>query len=195
MSWVGKRIFDGFVLLLPLLLSYLLLGALFDLLMGLTLPITDLLPDDLFAEEWEQPITATVVLVVLSFALGVADRSAVVHRGGDWVERRILDRFAPYSVLKSFASRLTATDVPDKLHPALLDVGNDARQIAFIVEEHDDGMLTMFVPIASTPGMGHVQIVPAEKIEKLSVTVMDALGPLFNWGDGTKALLASKPKG
>ena len=46
-----------------------------------------------------------------------------------------------------------------------------------------------FVPIASRPGMGHVQIVPAGRVEKLTVTVMEALGPLFNWGDGTKALV------
>jgi len=192
MRYIGRRMFDGFVVLLPLVLSYLLMGALIDLLMGLTIPITDLLPDSLFISEWDERFTAVVVFLILCFLFGLADQTKTFRRVGDWLERRIFGRFAPYSVLRSFSSRLSATDVPDKLHPALLDVGNDTRQIVFIVEEHDDGNLTLFVPFASTPGIGHVQIVRADKIEKLDATVMDALGALFNWGDGTKALVATK---
>ena len=44
------------------------------------------------------------------------------------------------------------------------------------------------------PGIGHIQIVPGEQVEKLDASMMDAVGPLFNWGDGTAALLAPNAK-
>ncbi len=194
MKFIGRRMFDGFLLLLPLILSYILIGALFDLVMGLTIPIMDLLPGRLFSNEWEQRFAAAAILLVLCFLIGLADQTETFRRGGDWLERRILGRFGPYSVLRSFSSRLSATDVPDKLQPAFVDNGN-VRQLAFIVEEHGNGDVTLFVPLASTPGVGQVQVVRAENVEKLDVTVMEALGPLFNWGDGTKALVARVKKG
>jgi uncharacterized membrane protein len=193
MKFIGRRMFDGFLLLLPLILSYILIGSLFDLVMGLTIPITDLLPGRLFSNEWEQRFAAAAILLVLCFLIGLADQTETFRRGGDWLERRILGRFAPYSMLRSFSSRLSATDVPDKLQPAFVDNGN-VRQLAFIVEEHGNGDVTLFVPLASTPGVGQVQVVRAENVEKLDVTVMEALGPLFNWGDGTKALVARVKK-
>ena len=138
MKFMGRRIFDGFVLLLPLILSYILFGALFDLLMALTIPITDFLPGRLFSNEWDQRFAAAAILLVLCFLIGLADQTETFRRAGDWLERRIFGRFAPYSVLRSFSSRLSATDVPDKLQPALVDNGN-ARQLAFVVEEHGNG--------------------------------------------------------
>ena len=106
MKFIGRRLFDGFVLLLPLILSYILIGALFDLVMGLTIPITDLLPGRFFSNEWEQRFAAVAILLVLCFLIGLADQTETFRRAGDWLERRIFGRFAPYSVLRSFSSRI-----------------------------------------------------------------------------------------
>ena len=194
-SYVAKRVFDGFLLLLPLILSYLLIGALFELLMVLTVPITDLLPGDFLSGEWSDPIVAAALLLLLCFVFGLADRTETFRRAMDWMEERILRRFAPYSVLKDFSRRLSGSDVPEKLHPALLSTGDGARMLVFIVEEHANDQLTLFVPFASMPGIGHIQIVPAARVEKLDASMMDTLGALFNWGDGTEALLSRKSKG
>jgi hypothetical protein len=61
--------------------------------------------------------------------------------------------------------------------------------LAYIVEEHADGKLTVFVPLGSTPGVGTIQIVGHAKVKKLDASMMDTLGCLFNWGSGTEALL------
>jgi uncharacterized membrane protein len=67
--------------------------------------------------------------------------------------------------------------------------------LAYIVEEHADGNLTVFVPLASTPGVGTIQIVGNAKVEKLDASMMDTLGCLFNWGSGTEALLKAAAAG
>ena len=39
------------------------------------------------------------------------------------------------------------------------------------------------------PGVGTLQIVSREKIQKLEIPMKDALGAILNWGAGTEALL------
>ena len=62
------------------------------------------------------------------------------------------------------------------------------RMLVAIVEELEDGNLTVFVPMAPTPGMGFLQIVSPSKLEKLGCPMSDALGWPLNWGVGTDAL-------
>ncbi len=189
LSFLGRRFMDGFLLLLPLILSYLLIGGLFDILMGLTTPIADLLPASAFPDVWVHRFTAAGVLIVVSLLVGVIDQSPVGSRFGRSFENKILMRFAPYALLRSFSRRLSGGDVPGQLQPALLSVGPGARTLAYIVEEHADGNLTMFVPFAAAPGIGKIQVVAAQNVEKIDAPIMDTLGCLFNWGSGTEALL------
>ena len=189
LSFLGRRFMDGFLLLLPLILSYLLIGALFDILIGLTTPIADLLPASAFPDVWVHRFTAAGVLIVISLIVGVIDQSPVGSRAGRSFENKILMRFAPYALLRSLSRRLSGRDVPGQLQPALLSVSPDVRTLAFIVEEHTDGEFTLFVPLAAAPGVGNIQIVSATKVEKIDAPMMDTLGCLFNWGSGTEALL------
>ena len=187
LSFLGRRFMDGF--LLPLILSYLLIGGLLDILMGLTTPLADLLPASAFPDVWVHRFTAAGVLIVVSLLVGVIDQSPAGSRFGRSFENKILMRFAPYALLRSFSRRLSGGDVPGQLQPALLSVGPGARMLAYIVEEHADGNLTMFVPFAAAPGIGNIQVVAAQNVEKIDASIMDTLGCLFNWGSGTEALL------
>ena len=45
---------EGFLVLLPVLISYLLLGGFFDLLMSLTQPFIDVLPESAFRDRFGQ---------------------------------------------------------------------------------------------------------------------------------------------
>ena len=189
LSFLGTRFVIGFLLLLPLLLSYLLIGALFDMLMALTAPIADVLPESAFPDVWTHHFTAAGVLVVICLLIGLFDESKTGKRIGGWIERKILIPFAPYALLRSLSRRLSGRDVPGQLQPALLSMSPDVRTLAFIVEEHADGEFTLFVPLAAAPGVGNIQIVSATKVEKIDASMMDTLGCLFNWGSGTEALL------
>ena len=45
------------------------------------------------------------------------------------------------------------------------------------------------MPFGAMPGVGHVQIVTQERVERLDASVLNALGCLFNWGDGTESFI------
>lgn len=179
---------DGFFILLPVLLAYLMLGQLFDGLMALTQPIIDVLPPSLFSDLWTHRLVSAVVLVILFVVVGLMANTAFAGRIGTWFERAVLNRFPPYQVLKNLARWISGKNVPGQLHPALLHVTPEIRIMVAIVEELPDGDLTVFVPLAPTPGVGMLQIVSGTKVQKLECRMTDALGWNLNWGMGTEAL-------
>jgi len=189
---ITSRLVRGFLILLPVILSYLLFGALFDMILTLTTPITDLLPKTIFPDVLYEKGIALAILVGLCLLAGFIAEVALAKRMGAWVERKLLNRFAPYGIVKSLATRLSGKDVPNNLEPALFlrEPGN--RVPAFIVEKHATGELTLYVPFAAMPGVGNIHIVTPEKVERLDASMMEALGCLFNWGEGAEALLHAK---
>ena len=51
---------------------------------------------------------------------------------------------------------------------ALVEMG-DGLVMAFVVERHDDGAFTVFVPSVPTPAAGAVFIVPKERVHLVDV--------------------------
>ena len=191
---VRAKFVDGFFILLPVLLAYLMLGQLFDGLMALTQPIVDVMPASLFSDLWTHRFVAAMVLVMLFVVVGLMADTPLAHRIGTWFERAVLNRFPPYQVLKNLARWISGKNVPGQLHPALLQVTPEIRILVAIVEELPEGDLTVFVPLAPTPGVGMLQIVNAAKVKKLECRMTDALGWNLNWGMGTEALFQTSDK-
>ena len=185
---------DGFFILLPVLLAYLMLGQLFDGLMALTQPIVDVLPASLFDSLWMHRFVAAMVLLMLFITVGLMADTPIAHRIGNWFERAVLNRFPPYRVLKNLARWISGKNVPGQLHPALFQITPDIRILVAIVEELPGGELTVFVPLAPTPGIGMLQIVNGTKVQKLECRMTDALGWNLNWGMGTEALFQGSRK-
>jgi len=182
----------GFFIMLPVLIAYLMLGQLFDLLVVLTVPITDFLPGTLFTDEWDERVAAALLLIAIFVFVGLIAETGPARRIGRWFEGNVLGRFPPYSILKSLSQRMGGTD-EGSLQPALLTVAPDTRMVVAIIEELPENQLTVFLPLAPTPGLGMLQIVSADKVERLESSMADVLGWVLNWGAGTEALL--KPRG
>ena len=183
---------EGFFVLLPILIAYLMLGQLFDMTMALTQPILDVLPSRLFPGEWSYKFTAAGILIVIIVLVGLASHTAIARRFGTWFESTILVRFPPYNILRSLATWISGKDAPDQLQPAVLSFSPDIQMLAAIVEELPDDKMTVFVPLAPTPGVGFLQIVHRSKVEKLDAPMTEALGWFMNWGGDTQKLFQRK---
>lgn len=185
---LGALFLEGFFILLPVLIAYLMLGQLFDMLLALTQPILDVMPQGPFGGVWAHKFTAAGILVGLFFVVGIAARTRSARRFGNWFEDTILDRFPPYTVLRSLSKWIAGSAGAEHLQPALLEVLPGTRMLVAIVEELPEDQVTVFVPLAPTPGVGFLQIVDREKVKKLDAPMTDALGWFLNWGTGTEAL-------
>jgi uncharacterized membrane protein len=189
-SLVAKAV-RGFFILLPFLIAYLMLGQLVDMLLALTQPLIDVMPGILIKTEGWRRLVAFGILMVICILVAQFAHTRLARGFGSWFESAVLSRFAPYTVLKSLSARLSGED-DEKLQPALMTIAPDTHMLVAIVEELKDGRVTVFVPMAPTPGLGFLQIVSPSKLEKLECSMSDALGWPLNWGAGTEAVLAGK---
>ena len=181
-------IVEGFFILLPFLLAYLMIGQLFDMLMALTQPVFDLLPGVLIKDEPGQRAVSALLLVLIFLLVGQFAHTRMAQRFGEWFETKLLNKFPPYVVIKSLSGRLAGKEEDTQLQPAMMTVAPDTRMIVAIVEELPGGYASVLVPLAPTPGLGFLQIVKADKLEKLECSMADALGWILNWGADTKSL-------
>lgn len=189
-SLVAKAV-RGFFILLPFLIAYLMIGQLVDMLLALTQPLIDVMPGIVFETEGWRRVVAFGVLIVICILVAQVAHTRLARRFGSWFESAVMSRFPPYAVLKSLSARLSGQE-DDALQPALMTVAPDTRMLVAVVEELKDGNVTVFVPMAPTPGLGFLQIVSPSKLDKLDCSMSDALGWPLNWGAGTEAVLAGK---
>jgi uncharacterized membrane protein len=74
--------------------------------------------------------------------------------------------------------------------PVLAEI-EDALVSAFIVEELDDGRLTVFVPSVPTPLAGAVYILSRERVLLVDIPYTEAIKSVSRWGSGSKDLVAA----
>jgi uncharacterized membrane protein len=74
--------------------------------------------------------------------------------------------------------------------PALVEI-EDALVPAFIIEAHDDGRFTVFVPSVPTPFAGAVYILDATRVHPIDVPFAQAIQSISKWGSGSRDLVAA----
>jgi uncharacterized membrane protein len=189
MRALAKILATGFFATLPVLLLYLLIGQLFDMMMSLTQPVVDLLPEEAWFLDLDGRARAAIVLAVFVFFVGLLALTKTGQRFGDWLEAKALSRLPLYSMLRTIAQRLSGREDLAGFRPALVETAPNVKAFAFVVEEHASGDFTIFMPIAPTPSVGYVQVVGREHVRLLNVKSGTALSAVLSWGDGAEATL------
>jgi hypothetical protein len=76
--------------------------------------------------------------------------------------------------------------------PGLVDLyGSETRALGLIVEEHEDGNFTVFIPLSPMATIGQVFLLPSTRVQKLEAKFVDVVNSLTQWGMESKKLLQS----
>ena len=192
-QFLKTTVIGGFFVLLPLLLLQLMLAQMFSMMVAVTAPISRLLP-----AAWTQTINAPVLLaalllLIVSFVLGLAARSQTGRRVGNWLEHNTIGRIPLYGVLKGLASRIFGIDEGEAFKPAMLVSTDGQREFAYLIEDHGNGVATIMLPWAPTPLSGRIKIVPMSQLEPLDASLSDLTQVLGQWGAGASQLIKRSP--
>lgn len=188
---IGSVMLEGFLITLPVLLAYLMLGGVVDGMMALTSPVVDVLPVEWFEGPGGQRWFAVGALIALFLVVGAASHTVPMRQLGVFLESHTLGKFPPYEILKNLSKAVAGRD-QSGLRPGLLTVAPGTRMLVAVVEELPGEELCVYVPMAPTPAVGFLQIVDRSKVECLDVPMSDALGSILNWGAGTADLLGGR---
>lgn len=179
----------GLFVLLPVMLLYLLLAEVMDLAIALATPMADLFFKGAFSQTQLPGLMAILLIVAVSFACGLLMRLAWSRAGGHWIERHVLLPIPGYRALKGIIQSFGGTDDAESFRPMLLLSENGQREIAYLVEEHEDGQATVLLPWAPTPMAGSVRIVPRNQLQDVNLNLAEVTAVLSHWGLGVRDLL------
>ena len=180
-----NAVIGGLLVLLPLYLAALLLLKALQTLVAVVRPVAALLPDWLPA----QNLLALLLILLVCFGVGVLVRTQL---GGVIRDRlqALFGRVPGYTLFRSMTKRLAGKTDENVWTPALVEI-EDALVPGFIIETHDDGRLTVFVPSVPTPLAGAVYVLDRSRLHEVDEPFTQALKTFSHWGAGSKDLVAA----
>jgi uncharacterized membrane protein len=128
------------------------------------------------------------VLMVLSFSwiVGSIMRRAVSY---EKFEATILNQIPGYQIIAKVAKGFSEGEV--SYPPALIELhGPGAAVLGFVMEEHDNGQVTVFVPSTPVLTMGNIYLVERERITPLKASAADVADCISQWGMGSRKIVA-----
>jgi uncharacterized membrane protein len=187
---VTSTVIGGLFIVVPVYLALLLLVKGMKSVAGLVRPIAALLPDWIPAEG----LFSLVLVLVVCFFVGAAVRTRAGRAVRERMEKAFFERLPGYGVLRSLTQRLAGDSDETAWKPALVEI-EEALVPAFIIEELDDGRLTVFVPSVPTPLAGAVYILSRERVHAVDIPFTQAIRSVSRWGSGSKDLVAAMRNG
>jgi uncharacterized membrane protein len=189
-EFITSTVVGGLFIVVPVYLAVLLLLKGMKSVGGLVRPIAALVPDWLPAER----LLSLVLVLALCFLVGVAVRTPKGRAVRERIEMVFFERLPGYGLLRSLTQRLAGDSEEHTWQPALVEI-EDALVPAFIIEELDDGRLTVFVPSVPTPLAGAVYVLRRERVHILDIPFTQAIRSVSRWGSGSKDLVATMRNG
>jgi len=189
-SFLVSALITGLITVVPVYLAVLLLLKAMKSVLGLVSPFARLLPDWLPAAN----ILALLLLLIVCFLVGVAVRTAAGRAARKRLEESLFSRLPGFSLLRSLTQQLTGRGDEKVWKPALVEI-EDALVPGFIIEELEDGRLTVFVPSVPTPLAGAVYILDRERVHALDIPFTQAVSTISRWGAGSSELVAAMQGG
>jgi len=194
-GFLKTTIVGGFLVVLPVVLVWLVVAETLELLVGLATTVSEFLVGKGLKTFSDPELVAVLILVGVCFITGLAMRTRVGSAVGRFIERLVLDPVPGYKVFKTLTHSLGGLDKSSAFTPALLDDGDGTRAPVLAVEEHPGGDFTVLVPMAPTPTVGPVRVVPGCRLQRLDVPLVDFMECYFHFGSGVKDVIAGKAPG
>ena len=188
-EFIVNALVGGLLIVVPIYLAVLVLLKGMKSVAILVRPFTALVPAWLPAEN----LLSLLLVLFLCFLIGLAVRTRAGRIVREQIEKSLFDRLPGYALFRSLTQRLAGQGRENVWKPALAEI-EDALVPAFIIEELEDGRLTVFVPSVPTPFAGAVYILDRERVHPVDVPFTQAISTVSRWGSGSKELVAAMTK-
>ena len=188
-QFVTSTLVGGLFVVVPVYLTVMLLLKGMSSVGSVVQPLAALLP------EWVPAESLFSLLLVLAFCclVGIAVRTRSGRAIRERMERVFFERLPGYGLIRSLTQRLAGDTDEEAWKPALVEI-EDALVPGFIIEEHDDGRFTVFVPSVPTPLAGAVYVLGRERVHVLDIPFTQAIRTISQWGSGSRDLVAAMRK-
>lgn len=177
----------GLIIVLPAWLALLLLFQLLLKLGVLVKPIAAQMPKGIDHPQ----IIAAAVFILICLAVGLLVHTAAGRLIGRTLGENVFNRVPGYQPLRNIARQFSDMNAKDGFKPALIEVEDGCLAPAFLIDVHDNGLSTVFMPSVPTPMAGSVFIMPGDRVHPIDIPVTTMMKCISKWGAGSAELLAA----
>ena len=139
-------------------------------------------------------IIGLLLLLAVCFVIGVLVRTSIGAWSFERLENKVLKQIPGYQIisraLKGFAAEETA--YPKAMVHLL---GSEVAALGFVMEENDNGSVTVFVPSSPAITVGTVYIVDRSCVTILEASTMEIADCISQWGIGSRKILGKQHLG
>lgn len=184
-----KTLVRGFLFLIPIVLTLLLIREAIRFIAGAVGPISKLVATETPQGPVVTDAIAVFALAALCFVAGLFASTAIGAAIGQKLEDLVLRRLPGFTLMKS-ALHGAVDEREDSDVTAALAWIEESWVLGFIMERHSNGLCTVFVPSAPTPAADSVYYLPPNRLKPLDVPVRTAVACIMRLGVGSRELLA-----
>ena len=178
----------GMLFLVPLVIIILVVGKAIGVMMLVAEPMAKFLPVDTVGGVALANILALLCVLFLCYLAGLIARISLAGKAIKTIENKALMKIPGYTMIKGITSSFDASET-QYMKPVLLTMAT-VQRVGLEIEKLQDGRSVIFIPTPPNRFAGITQIMPADQIEYLNVSVMEIMDYTEQYNRGTDALLA-----
>ena len=178
-------IIGGAVFLVPLVIVVVVLGKAYGLMLGLAKALDAWIPADFIGGIALINILAVLTIVLLCFLAGIVATSSIGKKISRWLETALLSGIPGYSFIKGFTDSLVSSEKAAENFVPVVARFDDKSQLGFEVERFGGGNVVIYLPGAPNPWSGSVVYVSEDRVERLDMTVSEAIKIIGQLGRGS----------
>jgi uncharacterized membrane protein len=183
-STLKTNIIYGLITLIPISIVFLVLAKMVEILEA----IADSLGIDSVVGVVLAIVLTLVLFIGLCFGVGALVRTRIGSLSMDKLEQKVFNQIPGYkianNILKGFLRQERA------YHPAMIQLNAEgSAALGFVMEENQNGTMTVFVPASPAITTGRVYVVADDRVCVLDISAMEFIDSLSQWGIGMGKLL------
>jgi uncharacterized membrane protein len=194
-SFIKTSIIGGLAVILPTALLIIIFKWLFIKITDIIQPLTNLfVTKTKFQEAAADAIVIATILAVF-FTVGIFVRTQFGHLLQEYFENRLLKIAPGYSTIKAIVNQFfNRRKSPFSTVALVRAFQNDTLMTAFITDQHDNGLCTVFVPTGPNPTTGFVFHLKKEFVHPIGVSVQEAFQSIIGCGAGSDNIIDAYTK-
>ena len=190
-NFIKTTVIGGLLFLVPLVILIVVLIQAFGLMLQVAEPIGELIPIESIGGVALANIIVVLLILVICFIAGLFATKRVFTRFQDYIESKILMKIPGYALVKGITNSLKMGEEASKdFLPVLVRLA-DFEQLGFEIERAGNDKAVVYLPGSPNPWSGTVVMTNVNRVQRLDISVPDALAFMERLGMGS-AVLAKK---
>lgn len=188
-NFLRTTLLGGVIVVLPVTIFILLAKLIFDTIRALIDPISSILPIPHVTSDALIDLIALALIILFFFLVGLFVQTRLGKGIIALIENELFHRLPFYGTIKETVLSFTgAKKMPFSQVVIVSPYGNGAKMFGFVADEHENGMITLFVPTAPNPTNGFIFYMEKKDVEYVDVKPEEAIRMIIGIGTGASKL-------